>query len=121
MWKSIILSAAMAGAIAASPAFAQQPSPGEMPADKMEQGQAASQYKGWPVFGSGGEKIGEVVEARMGADGKPEALHVEAAQELGIGTKTIEVQKDQFQAGDNRIELKISSDEAKSLPEAQKN
>ncbi|KUO65723.1 MAG: hypothetical protein APF80_12585 [Alphaproteobacteria bacterium BRH_c36] len=92
-----------------------------MPADKMEQGQAASQYKGWPVFGSGGEKIGEVVEARMGADGKPEALHVEAAQELGIGTKTIEVQKDQFQAGDNRIELKISSDEAKSLPEAQKN
>jgi hypothetical protein len=40
-------------------------------------------------------------------------------QTLGMGSKTLTVEKDQYIAGDNRIDLTLSPEEAKQLPQAQ--
>ncbi len=117
MWKEIAAATALSTALAITPAIAQQTQDGQMGAGQNAQ-QDRAQYQGWPVFSSDGEKIGEVVEVMPGENGQERKLIVQSDGFLGIGAKRMEVQGDQYQAAQNRIELQMTSEEAQDLPEA---
>lgn len=123
MWKEILCATALSTALAITPALAQDTQQGqtERTQDQTQgttpqQGQA--QYQGWPVFSSDGEKIGEVAEVMGGETDRERKLVVESEGFLGVGAKKMEVQGDQYQAAQNRIELRMTAEQAKELPEA---
>lgn len=112
MWKEALIAVGVSAALAGAPALAQQQT--QQGQTSQMQGQQAQQYRGWPVFTSDGQQIGEVVEVKSGEGGQEEKLHV------SVGDKTVEVEGDKYSAGQNRIELSMSADEAKDLPEAER-
>lgn len=123
MWKEILCATALSTALAITPALAQdtqegqtQQMQGETQGKAGQEGQA--QYQGWPVFTSDGEKVGEVTEVMPGTGGEREKLRVESGGFFGIGSKTVEITPDQYQAAQNRIELQMTAEQAKDLPEA---
>jgi len=116
MTKNLITAIAIATVLGAAPVAAQQS--GTMgqsgQATQTQSGQTQS-YTDWPVFSSGGVQIGAVKSV------EGDKLQVEMDQALGIGAKTVEVGKDQYNAGDDRINLTIDQAAAMQLPEAQTN
>jgi hypothetical protein len=135
MWKEIAAATALSTALAITPAIAQQTQEGQMGTEQETQQmqgqqetqqmqgqqptpQGQAQYQGWPVFSSDGEKIGEVVEVMPGDAGQEQKLIVQSEGFLGIGAKRMEVQGNQYQAAQNRIELQMTAEEAQDLPES---
>jgi len=119
MWKELLAATALSTALAMTPALAQQTGQGQMQGETQQRaGQEGAQYKGWPVFSSDGEKVGEVTEVMPSATGQGQKLRVQSDGFFGIGAKTVEINPDQYEAGQNRIELTMSADEAKGLPES---
>ncbi len=125
MWKDILCAIALSTAMAITPALAQDTQEDQMGAQREtqqmqgqtgQQGQA--QYRGWPVFTSDGEKVGEVVEVMPGTGGQGKKLRIESGGFLGIGSKTVEINPDQYRAAQNRIELQMTAEQARDLPEA---
>ncbi|MBU2531962.1 MAG: PRC-barrel domain-containing protein [Alphaproteobacteria bacterium] len=116
MNKNLITAVIIATIFGAGPVVAQQSGTmGQSGQSSQVQSEQTQAYVGWPVFSSDGEQIGTVKSA------EGQALKVEMDQALGIGAKTVAVEKDQYNAGEDRINLTISQDEAKKLPEAQTN
>lgn len=123
MWKEILCATALSTALAITPALAQdtqqgqtQQMQGETQGMTGQEGQA--QYRGWPVFTSDGEKVGEVTQVMPGSGGQREKLRVESGGFFGIGSKTVEITPDQYKVAQNRIELQMTAEQAKDLPEA---
>lgn len=123
MWKEFVGATALSTALAISPAMAQETQEGQTEqmqgeTQEMTGQQEQAQYMGWPVFSSDGEKVGEVVEVMPESDGQGKKLRVESGGFLGIGSKTVEITSDQYEAGQNRIELSMTAEQAQDLPEA---
>lgn len=127
MWKEIVGATALSTALAITPAMAQETQEGQMQGQTGQmQGETQgmtgqreqAQYQGWPVFSSDGEKVGEVVEVMPGSAGQGEKLRVESGGFFGIGSKTVEINPNQYKAGQNRIELSLTAEQAQDLPEA---
>ena len=123
MNTKLIAVVAIATALGAAPAIAQQTAPGTLQTQpgqtgqqQQQQGQAGQQemqqYVGWPVFSEDDQQIGTVASV------EDEKLRVDLEQAMGMGSKTVEVEKDKFEAGENRINLSMSQEEARELPEA---
>lgn len=106
MKTKLIAVIAIATALGAAPAIAQQTGTGAQTEQQMQQ------YVGWPVYSQDDQQIGTVASVQG------EKLRVDLEQAMGMGSKTVEVEKDKFQAGQNRINLTMSQEEAKQLPEA---
>lgn len=73
---------------------------------------------GWPVFSADGQKLGEVARVDIGADGNVSAIYAEIGGFLGIGSRSVRIESAQFRHGDKRLDLSLSADEVKALPEA---
>lgn len=77
----------------------------------------ASELKGMSVFSSDGQEIGEVAEMKQGASGSDKVL-IKVGQTLGIGERTIEVDKSKLQKSGQRLNLQMTAAEVKNLPDA---
>ena len=120
MRRAILIIAALG--MSFLPAIAQE----TIPKDEIqEEHMSAADWKGLSVYGSDGQEVGEVSDVRMGSDGKLQALMVKTGQELGIGERTVEIKIDKSKPGNfqkigNRVNLQMTADEVKQLPDASK-
>lgn len=117
MNTKLLAAIAVAASLAAAPAIAQQSGTSGQTGQMGQSGQAGQtqtqnqqDYSGWPVFSSDGQQIGTVASAEEGK------LTVEMDQALGMGSKSVEVEQDNYNTGENRINLTMSAEEAKQLP-----
>jgi hypothetical protein len=53
-------------------------------------------------------------------DGKVQSVRIEVGRFLGLGSKTIEVNTDQFEQLADRIRLRLGGDQIRSLSDQQK-
>jgi len=132
MFKQLIAIFGLAFALAVSPALAQDPAEPETGAQEQmapdageEQAPAATEEQAAPedlagleVWSSDGQQLGQVTKVNRAADGTVQSIYADVGAFLGIGGKTVEITSDQFQEKDGRIELSMTAEAAKSLPEA---
>jgi sporulation protein YlmC with PRC-barrel domain len=120
MWKEILGATALSTALAITPAMAQEGQPQQMQGETqgMTGQQEQAQYQGWPVFTSDGEKLGEVTDVMPGGAGQGEKLRVESGGFFGFGSKTVEISPGLYKAAQNRIELQMTAEQARDLPDA---
>jgi sporulation protein YlmC with PRC-barrel domain len=71
---------------------------------------------GLTVFGSDGQKIGEVKEVKAAADGKVEEIHVKTGGLLGFGGKTVAIPAGKFNKSGQNVQLALTSDDVSKLP-----
>ena len=113
---------AVSSVLAQSPT-AQQPqavaptpaAPAPSPVTTVAPGLTAKDLEGVDVFGSDGQKIGKVAKVNALADGKVTNVEVQSPGILGFFSKTYVVPAEKLSKKDNRVELSMTSDEAKQL------
>lgn len=71
---------------------------------------------GLDVFGSDGQRIGQVTGVKAAGDGRVDELHVKVGGFLGFGGKVVSVSSPRFVRAGERIQLTMTSDEASKLP-----
>jgi sporulation protein YlmC with PRC-barrel domain len=71
---------------------------------------------GLPVFGSDGQKVGEVRDVKAATDGKVEAIHVKTGGLLGFGGKTVAIPAGKFNQSGQNVQLALTSDDVAKLP-----
>jgi Golgi apparatus protein 1 len=76
--------------------------------------------KGMPAFSADGKNLGEVVEVVRGPDGKVQAVHIQVGRFLGIGDRVVTVDRNAFEELADRINVRLTGDGIRSLPEAKK-
>jgi sporulation protein YlmC with PRC-barrel domain len=123
MWKYLMALGALAFALSAAPAIAQQTPTEEPPAasesvPQPDQSAPLGDLTGLEVYSSDGQKIGTVAKSEANAQGEVESIQVDIGGFLGIGQKTVEIGADQFTQVGDRVELTLSADAAAELPEA---
>jgi hypothetical protein len=72
------------------------------------------------VYSSDGRSIGEVGAIQRDATGKVTELHADIGGFLGIGQTRVKVMPDQFRLSSDRVVLKMTADQVKSLPKVAK-
>lgn len=72
---------------------------------------------GAAVFGSDGEKVGEVKKVQAEANGSVQAIQVETGGFLGFGTKLISVPADKISKGGKNVELAVTSSDFEKMPQ----
>lgn len=122
-----IVAASLMGSVAA---FAQT----TPPTPPASQGQSAvektselitltdEQAKGWidkVVYGSDGNKVGEVAAFSRDGSGKVTEMHADIGGFLGMGQTRVRVMPSQFKLIDDRAVLSITAEQAKTLPRVQ--
>ncbi len=135
MWMKLLTAGALAAALGIAPVAAQddpsgQQEPAAAAANTEQQSPAASDSNmpeaqsaemrdltGWSIYSSDGEKLGDVTKVEKSADGDIRAVYTDIGGFLGLGAKTVEINADNFSIGDNRVDLTMSAEEAKELPE----
>ena len=113
-----------------APSTSNPMSPGSSPSasDSKSGGSSATagaqdlqNVKGWKVWSSDGQNIGEVREVRSAEAGGESKLVIETSQFLGLGTRTYQLDANQVTKGNERLDAKITASEAKNLPAAPEN
>lgn len=130
MWKRLTMIGAFATALAAAPAFAQQPptqetqppaateqQPGSSQQPQGGQADQMSDLVGLNVMSSDGERLGAVAKVEQDADGTTQAIHFTIGSTLGIGGKTVKATADQFTQTEEGIKLSMTAEAAEALPE----
>lgn len=86
------------------------------PGDKSPGATAATVAVGAAVFGSDGQKLGEVKGIKAGANGRIEEIHVKTGGILGFGGKTVAIPGDKVAKGGEQVQIAMTSDEISKLP-----
>jgi sporulation protein YlmC with PRC-barrel domain len=81
------------------------------------QAQMEAALRGMPVFSSDDRNVGQVAEVIRTPDGKIQSIKIDVGRMLGIGSKIVTVDAERFQQLPDRIRLRLSGDEVRSLPE----
>lgn len=76
---------------------------------------------GTAVFGSDGQKIGEVKGVKAQPGGVVEEIHVKTGGILGFGGKVVVIPGAKIAKGGQTIQISLTSDEAGKLPELAEN
>jgi hypothetical protein len=76
--------------------------------------------KGLPAYSADGTKLGSIANVVRGADGKVQAVHVEVGHFLGIGNRVVKIDAGAIEQLADRINLRLTSDAVRALPEAGK-
>jgi sporulation protein YlmC with PRC-barrel domain len=71
---------------------------------------------GLAVFGSDGQKVGEVRDVKAATDGKVEEIHVKTGGMLGFGGKTVAIPAGKFNKSGQNVQLALTSDDVAKLP-----
>jgi hypothetical protein len=82
--------------------------------------QGVAGLRGTSVFCSDDKDLGQIVNVKRGENGKVQAIEVEVGRFLGLGSKVVEISADKLEELTDRIKLRISGDQVRSLPEAPK-
>ena len=73
------------------------------------------------VVSSDDKNVGEVAAIQRDSGGKVVELHADIGGFLGIGQTRVRVMPSEFTVtGDNRVQLKLTADQAKQLPKIEK-
>jgi sporulation protein YlmC with PRC-barrel domain len=108
-----------AGGAATSPSTApsRMTAPSASPDKSATQTDPARQpLMGLAVYGSDGQKVGDVQGVKAGADGKVSEIHVRTGGFLGFGGKIVAIPATQFSQSGTNIQLNMSAEDASKLP-----
>jgi hypothetical protein len=109
-----VKSAALASMIAlALPAYAQTPGKFDLEAAEL-----AMELIGRPVYASDGEVVGTVTDLALDESGRPKAMRMETARQLGFGTRIVQIPGGWFMTLRGAVVLDIPADGVDFLPEA---
>lgn len=81
------------------------------------------QAKNWVdkrVYSTDGKNIGEVVQVVRDGTGRVVEMIADVGGFLGIGETRVSIQPAQFTLADDRVNLNVTADQAKALPQAVK-
>ena len=104
---------ASTGALAQSTPTAPSSSTGPTPAAAPTL--VAKEIEGLDVFGSDGQQLGKVVKVNLVADGKVKDVEVQSRGFLGFFSKTYVVPAEKLNKKGGRMELSITSEQAKQF------
>lgn len=82
-----------------------------------------AEAKAWidkPIYSSDNKNVGEVAAFNRDASGKVIEMHADIGGFLGVGETRVKVEPAQFTASGDRIMLKLTSEQVKSLPKLTK-
>jgi hypothetical protein len=74
--------------------------------------------RGARVESADNKGVGHVVDVERGSDGKIESVKVEVGRFLGLGSKIVTISGDKLEELGERIRLRISGEQVRTLPEA---
>jgi len=74
--------------------------------------------RGAQVESADNKGVGHVVDVERGSDGKIESVKVEVGRFLGLGSKIVTISGDKLEELGERIRLRISGEQVRTLPEA---
>lgn len=124
MLREFLTITGVALALAASPALAQQQGTGETqqpPAATQPSGADSAQtgaLTGLEVHSSDGQRVGTVISAEAGTGGESSgSIRVDVGAFLGIGPKAVEIDAAKYSHENDRIELMMTADEVRELPD----
>ena len=70
---------------------------------------------GAPIYSSDGVKVGEVTAIKGGLDGKPQMVQAEMGSRLGLGTATVLITPDEFEARPDGLQLRLRAEEIEAV------
>jgi len=111
--------AAVAAALLATPAAAQQPN--LQPGTEMAPEQQRAMLLGKPVWTSDGKQAGIVSDVLTGGDGKLAAVHITLGEFLGLGDRMVRVDASLLVTDGDKLQLNLSAEELGMLPEVARN
>ena len=118
MARTLMTAAAVAAALLATPAGAQQleiqPAP---PGAEMAPEQQRAMLLGKPVWTSDGTQAGIISDVLTGADGGLEAVHITLGEFLGLGDRMVRVDASLLVTDGEQIQVTMSAEELGMLPE----
>jgi len=82
--------------------------------------QGAGSLRGVPAYSSDGKNLGNVVDIVRGPDGKVQSVKVEVGRFLGVGGRVVTINANTIEQLADRINLRLTGDAVRSLPEATK-
>jgi hypothetical protein len=82
--------------------------------------QGAGSLRGVPAYSSDGKNLGNVVDIVRGPDGKVQSVKVEVGRFLGVGARVVTINANTIEQLADRINLRLTGDAVRSLPEATK-
>ena len=82
--------------------------------------QGLASLKGMPAYSADGKNLGQVVEVVRGPDGKVQSVQVDVGRFLGIGGRVVTIDRNAFEEAADRVNLRLTGDAIRSLPEAKK-
>src|SRR5262249_963336 len=82
--------------------------------------QGAVSLRGVPAYSSDGKNLGNVVDIVRGPDGKVQSVKVEVGRFLGVGGRVVTINANAIEQLADRINLRLTGDAVRSLPEATK-
>ena len=72
---------------------------------------------GKPVWSSDLKELGTISKVNIGLNGEVESINVRVGTIFGFGGKTVMIKAAEFSQNNDRIELILSAEDAKALPE----
>jgi sporulation protein YlmC with PRC-barrel domain len=85
----------------------------EVPPAAIAQGRV---LLGLPVFGSDGQRVGEVTDVRTLSDGKVTEIHIRTGGFLGFFTRKVSIPSDRFSKSGPNVLLELTAEDIGKLP-----
>jgi sporulation protein YlmC with PRC-barrel domain len=111
----LAIAAGSPGGLAQSTTTTPSPNAGAMTTTTPEPALVAKEIEGLDVFSSDGQQIGKVAKVNVIADGKVKDVEVQSGGFLGFFSKTYVVPADKLNKKGGRVELSMTSEQAKQF------
>jgi hypothetical protein len=85
--------------------------------DLQQAYQGLAALRGQTVHSANGKELGQVIEVKKHPDGKIQSIQLELDRWLGLGAKAVTITADKFEQLVDKVGLRLSGDEVKSMPD----
>ena len=82
--------------------------------------QGLASLKGMPAYSADGKNLGDVVDVTRGPDGKVQSVQIEVGRFLGVGGKVVTIDANAIEQLADRINLRMTGDSIRAMPDAKK-
>ena len=82
--------------------------------------QGLASLRGMPAYSADGANVGQVVAVTRGPDDKVQSVQINVGRFLGIGDRLVTIDRSSFEELADRINLRLTGDAVRSLPDATK-
>ena len=79
-----------------------------------------SALMGLPVYSSDDRALGQVIDVVRGPGGQIQSVQVETGRALGLGSKVVTINADNFEQMRDRIKTRFGADDVRSMPETKR-